>query len=79
MQQSLTYAYIALLVLTLTVAALASLQATKFLLIAIVVFSLIKFWLVGFAFLELKRGHLFWQVLLVLFGLVIGGAFIVLL
>ena len=79
MQRSLIYSYIGLLVLTLLVAILASDRVSKILVIIITVFSLTKFWLVGFEFMELKKANSFWKVLFVVFGVVIGFSFIVLL
>lgn len=79
MKKSLVYSYIGLLVLTLLVAILASESISKLLVIIITVLSLIKFWIVGFEFMELKKANSFWKVLLVAFGVVIGFSFVVLL
>ncbi|MFA7445681.1 MAG: cytochrome C oxidase subunit IV family protein [Flavobacteriaceae bacterium] len=79
MKKSLVYSYIGLVVLTLLVALLASGQLSKMIVTVIVVLSLLKFWLVGFEFMELKKAHSFWKVLLLGFGVLIGFLFVVLL
>ena len=79
MKNSLIYCYAGLLALTLLVAVLASGTVTKTLIVVITALSFVKFWIVGFEFMELKKAHSFWKILLTAFGIVIGGAYIVLL
>ncbi len=75
MHKSLTYSYISLLLLTISVAVLASTKATKIIIALIVFFSIIKFLLVAFQFMELKKAHGFWKFLIVFFGSILGAVF----
>ena len=79
MQKSLVYSYITLLVLTLLVAVVSSSENASALIFIIAAISILKFWLVGFEFVELKKANVFWKLLFILFGLLIGTIFVVLL
>ena len=72
MKLSLTTTYISVLVLILITALLANFANASYKVPAIMVVSLAKFWLVVFQFMELKRGNIFWKVLIVAFGAVVG-------
>ena len=72
MKLSLTTTYISVLVLILITALLANFADASYNVRAIIVVSLAKFWLVVFQFMELKRGNIFWKVLIVAFGAVVG-------
>ncbi len=76
MQRSLVYSYLGLLALTLSVAALASVAASRLIVIAILLFSLVKFWLVAFQFMELKKAHAFWKILIIVFGVLVAALLI---
>jgi hypothetical protein len=78
MQKTLIYSYIGLLVLTLLVAILSLGESTKMLILIIAFLSIVKFWLVGFEFVELKKAHTFWKLLFLFFGLLVATVFIVL-
>lgn len=67
------YTYGTLIILTLLTAFVASLQSTKAAVIIIISIALIKFWLVAFQFMELKKAHPFWKFLIVIFAGLIGG------
>ncbi len=72
MKLSLTTTYISVLVLILITALLATFAKPSLMVPAIMVASLVKFWLVVFQFMELKKGNIFWKVLIIAFGAVIG-------
>lgn len=72
MKLSLTTTYISVLVLILITALLANFAHASYKVAAIMTVSLAKFWLVVFQFMELKRGNIFWKVLIVAFGAVVG-------
>lgn len=72
MEKSLTISYVILILLTILGTTLAitlgSAVAAKF----IVLFSLTKFLIVGFQFMDLKEAHYFWKILYCLYTVVIG-------
>ena len=72
MKLSLTTTYISVLVLILITALLATFADVSYKVPAIMVVSLAKFWLVVFQFMELKKGNVFWKVLIVAFGAIVG-------
>lgn len=71
MKKKINITYIILLILTITVAVISS---NKSLFSVILVLALLKFWMVAFQFMELKNANGFWKFLIIVFGLVIGGA-----
>lgn len=79
MKKTVNYVYIALIFLTLSVAGISSLVGTKHAVGVIVLISLLKFNLVGFEFMELKKAHGFWKFMLIFYSLVISFFFAVLL
>ena len=72
MKLSLTTTYISVLVLILITALLAMFADASYKVPSIMVVSLAKFWLVVFQFMELKKGNVFWKVLIVAFGVLVG-------
>lgn len=72
MKLSFTTTYISVLVLILITALLANFADASYKVPAIMVVSLAKFWLVVFQFMELKKGNVFWKVLIVAFGALVG-------
>ncbi|MBX3252888.1 MAG: cytochrome C oxidase subunit IV family protein [Chitinophagaceae bacterium] len=76
MQRSLVYTYLGLLALTLSVAALAAVTTSRLVIITILLFSLVKFWLVAFRFMELKKAHTFWKALIIIFGALVAALLI---
>lgn len=79
MKLSLTTSYITVIGLIVVTALLATFAQKSLLVPAIVVVSLIKFWLVVFQFMELKKANVFWKVLIVAFGAIVGMITILLL
>ncbi|MCO5249635.1 MAG: hypothetical protein M9887_11890 [Chitinophagales bacterium] len=79
MLQSLSNSYYVLLILTLLVATVFKFQGTVVILFATIIMSVLKFYLVGFQFMELNQAHTFWKVLLIVYGFVIGSIWIILL
>ena len=72
MKQTLSSNYILLLILTV-VAALVAFNVTQNIMVKTVVgLAILKFWLVAFQFMELKKAHPFWKYLIILFGSIIG-------
>lgn len=72
MKLSLTTTYISVLILILITALLATFAKPSLMVPAIMVASLAKFWLVVFQFMELKKGNIFWKVLIIAFGAIVG-------
>lgn len=75
----LTSTYIILFVCTIFIALISGLALSKPIVATIVVVSVIKFLLVGFQFMELKIAHNFWKYIFVIYSVVIGAIFILLL
>ncbi|WP_432670434.1 cytochrome C oxidase subunit IV family protein [Flavobacterium sp. SM2513] len=72
MKLSLTTTYISVLILIMVTALLATFAKPSIMVPAIMVASLFKFWLVVFQFMELKKGNIFWKVLIIAFGFLLG-------
>lgn len=69
MEKNLNITYTTLLVLT----ALTAVVSTLNLYVGIIlIIALLKFWLVAFSFMELKKAHVFWKILIILYGSIIG-------
>ncbi|HRO76363.1 MAG TPA: cytochrome C oxidase subunit IV family protein [Crocinitomicaceae bacterium] len=79
MKSKTTYTYFALIALTILVAILSNFPTGKVILSGIVCISVLKFILVGLEFMELKKAHNFWKGTLIVYALLIGGLFVVLL
>lgn len=79
MKDTSTSTFILLLTLTLVAAFVASNASPEIIVIAVIPLALIKFWLVAFQFMELKKAHPFWKYLIFGFGCLIGLILILLL
>lgn len=66
MKKPFVYTYIALIVLTLTTALFSSstTEISKFSVATIMIISALKFFLIAFWFMELKKANTFWKVTL---------------
>ncbi|HTO38475.1 MAG TPA: cytochrome C oxidase subunit IV family protein [Brumimicrobium sp.] len=79
MKNSLTNVYIALIILTLAASFLSGAGISTRVVITIILISIVKFIAVGFEFMELKKAHRFWKTVFIIYSLVIGGLFMILL
>ena len=79
MKKSLLVTYIILLLLTLVSTGISYYAAAGFFTVTIVLFAIFKFAMVGFNFMDLKGAHSFWKVIFLLYGILIGTIFIILL
>ena len=73
MKKQLTFIYGILLTMTIITAFLTQFSINKTVVIAILFFSGIKFLLVAFHFMELKKANAFWKVIVSLFLMVFIG------
>jgi heme/copper-type cytochrome/quinol oxidase subunit 4 len=73
MKKQLTKVYIALIILTLLTAILSNNNTSKIVIITILLISCIKFLVVAFQFMELKKANQAWKVSLSLFLFVLIG------
>ncbi len=74
MKNKYTITYLVLLVLTSTTAVFSNIfSGLKAISILILILSALKFLLVAFNFMELKKAHLFWKVLLLIYLSVFVG------
>lgn len=79
MKNKLLVSYIILLLLTLISTGISSLATAGFFTVTIVVFAILKFAMVGLNFMDLKGAHSFWKLIFLLYGIIIGTIFIILL
>ena len=79
MKDTITSTFILLLTLTLVAAFAASNVSPEIIVTTVVALAFIKFWLVAFQFMELKKAHPFWKYLILGFGGLIGFILIILL
>ncbi|HMU97436.1 MAG TPA: cytochrome C oxidase subunit IV family protein [Chitinophagales bacterium] len=79
MQKSLLFTYIILIVLTILSPLLATYVVVKPIIYIIIIFSVIKFLLVGYQFMELKNAHTFWKAIFTIYACLIGGILMILL
>lgn len=79
MKDTITSTFILLLTLTLVAAFAASNVSPEIIVITVVALAFIKFWLVAFQFMELKKAHPFWKYLILGFGGLMGLILVVLL
>ena len=79
MKLTINTTYTAVLLLTVCTALTATFAKAPLLVPIIVTLSLIKFWLVVFHFMELKKGNIFWKVLIIIFGAILGLILVLLL
>lgn len=75
MRNQITITYLILLVLTTLTAIIAS---NKVLIVAVILTAIVKFWLVAFQFMELKKAHTFWKFSILLFGTLMGLSILIL-
>jgi len=76
MQNKLTITYFLLLVMTITTAILSSTFKTGF--SVIIIIAILKFWLVTFMFMDIRKAHVFWKSLAIIWGAVMFGFIIAL-
>ncbi|WKW46482.1 cytochrome C oxidase subunit IV family protein [Myroides sp. JBRI-B21084] len=79
MRITLTQTYILLVFLTVVTAITAIFGNFNVGVKFIILLAIIKFWLVGFQFMELKKANKFWKITLISFGCIIGFFYTVLL
>ena len=72
MKDTISSTFILLLALTVIAAFLALNVSVEIMAITVVSLALIKFWLVAFQFMELKKAHPFWKYLILGFGGLMG-------
>ena len=72
MNETNTLTFILLLSLTLVAAFVAPNVSPEIIVITVITLALIKFWLVTFQFMELKKAHPFWKYLILGFGGLMG-------
>ena len=72
MNETNTSTFILLLSLTLVAAFVAPNVSPETIVITVITLALIKFWLVTFQFMELKKAHPFWKYLILGFGGLMG-------
>ena len=72
MNETNTSTFILLLSLTLAAAFVAPNVSPEIIVITVITLALIKFWLVTFQFMELKKAHPFWKYLILGFGGLMG-------
>jgi hypothetical protein len=75
MKKRINYIYIALIFLTLLVAGISSFIQTKQAVLFIVLISIVKFNLVGFEFMELRKANGFWKFMLICYSIGLGVIF----
>ena len=79
MKDAILSTFILLLALILIAAFLAFNVSAEIMATTVVTLALIKFWLVAFQFMELKKAHSFWKYLILGFGGLIGVILLILL
>lgn len=79
MKNTISSTFILLLALTVIAAFLALNISAEIMAATVVTLALIKFWLVAFQFMELKKAHPFWKYLILVFGVLMGIILIILL
>ena len=79
MKDTITSTFILLLTLTLVAALAASNVSPEIIVTTVVAPAFIKFWLVAFQFMELKKAHPFWKYLILGFGGLMGIILVILL
>ena len=79
MNETNTSTFILLLSLTLVAAFVAPNVSPEIIVITVITLALIKFWLVTFQFMELKKAHPFWKYLILGFGGLMGIILVILL
>lgn len=79
MKDTISSTFILLLALTVIAAFVALNVSAEIMATTVVTLALIKFWLVAFQFMELKKAHVFWKYLLLSFGSLMGIILVILL
>ncbi|MEZ5038157.1 MAG: cytochrome C oxidase subunit IV family protein [Chitinophagales bacterium] len=79
MQKSFLITYIILIVLTILSPFLSTYVIAKPIVYLIIIFSITKFLLVGYQFMELKHAHSFWKAIFTIYACLIGGILMILL
>src|SRR5574343_425334 len=79
MKETISSTFILLLTLTVIAAFLALNVSAEIMTTTVVTLALIKFWLVAFQFMELKKAHSFWKYLILGFGGLMGVILVILL
>ena len=79
MKETISSTFILLLTLTVIAAFLALNVSAEIMTTTVVTLALIKFWLVAFQFMELKKAHSFWKYLILGFGGLMGIILVILL
>ena len=72
MKETISSTFILLLALTVIAAFVALNVSAEIMATTVVTLALIKFWLVAFQFMELKKAHPFWKYLILGFGGLMG-------
>ena len=79
MKDTISSTFILLLALTVSAAFAASNVSPEIIVTTVVALAFIKFWLVAFQFMELKKAHAFWKYLILGFGGLMGIILVILL
>ena len=79
MKDTISSTFILLLALTVIAAFAASNVSPEIIVTTVVALAFIKFWLVAFQFMELKKAHAFWKYLILGFGGLMGIILVILL
>lgn len=79
MKDTISSTFILLLALTVMVAFVTLNVSAEIMATTVVTLALIKFWLVAFQFMELKKAHAFWKYLILGFGGLTGIILVILL
>ena len=79
MKDTISSTFILLLALTVIAAFLALNVSAEIMATTVVTLALIKFWLVAFQFMELKKAHPFWKYLILGLGVLMGIILVILL
>ena len=79
MKDTISSTFILLLALTVIAAFAASNVSPEIIVTTVVALAFIKFWLVAFQFMELKKAHPFWKYLILGFGGLMGFILLILL
>ena len=79
MKDTISSTFILLLTLTLVAALATSNVSPEIIVTTVVALAFIKFWLVAFQFMELKKAHPFWKYLILGFGGLMGFILLILL
>lgn len=73
------YAYLFLIFITIATSWIANTFLSTAVVAIVTLLSVLKFCIVGFEFMELKSANPFWKFLLIIYGIIIGALFVILL